>query len=278
MQKKTKRTVSLILMLSNSIAWSGSIGTTEPDDAITRVWSTPDTVYMVLRAGGSISAQASVLAPPTYWDIAPEGYNDNVGHSQVLGASVGYVINSILRFEMGADNRSSFTYKKSQSAPSVTLSDFNWGPRIREFKINNTTVMGSLFVNGSGLPSPIYYKSETYSIDPFLGVGIGVAFNTLDHLHSLQSQPPYRAFSVMTAGKTTQEFAYQFMAGFDIKTSRKIAIGFSYRYVDAGAFESSNHLADNSNSTTLSSGTAVPVWRGKLIINEFYATLKYALG
>jgi opacity protein-like surface antigen len=278
MQTKTHKTAGLLLMLMlfNSMAWSGTVGTTETD-AITHVWSTPDTIYMTLRAGGSISEKASVVAPLTYWDLAPEGYNDNVGHSQVLGASVGYVISPLFQFEMGLDNRSSFKYKKHQSAPSFTLSDFDWGPRIRAFEINNTTVMSSLFVNGSGMPSPIAYKGKTYTIDPFIGVGIGVACNGLDKLHSLQSNPPYRAFSVMTSEHTTQEFAYQFMAGFDIKTNRKIAIGFSYRYLDAGAFQSSNHLSDNSNTTTLSSGTAVPAWSGKLRINEVYATLKYAL-
>ncbi len=236
-------------------------------------WSTPGDIYIALSAGSSYSTKASISASPTFWDPTPEGYNGNVGQSEVLGAGIGYVINPLLRFEVGADHRNSFEYSKYQSTPTSTT----WGPRYRYFDLSNTTVMGTLFVNGSGISEHAFYQGSGFMIDPFIGAGIGGAFNTVDNLHSVQTAPSARAFSMMPAANTTRTFAYQFSAGFDVKTSQKLAVGVSYRYLNAGTFQSNNYIVDNSNNIGTTDGVAVPAWSGSLSTNEVFATLKYAM-
>ena len=240
---------------------------------VSDLWSKPGDLYIALTAGGSYSTDASISASPVFWDPTPEGYNNNVGQSEVLGAGIGYVINPLLRFELGADHRNSFQYQKYQSTPTSTT----WGPRNRYFDVSNTTVMGTLFINGSGLSDRAFYQGSGFIIDPFVGAGLGGAFNTVDNLHSVQTGAGARAFSLMPAANSTRAFAYQFSAGFDIKTTRKLAIGIGYRYLNAGHFESNNYIVDNSNNIGMTSGVAVPSWNGVLRTNEVFATFKYAI-
>ena len=81
----------------------------------------------------------------------------------------------------------------------------------------------------------------------------------------------------MSAANTTRSFAYQFSVGFDVKTSRKLALGVGYRYLNAGHFSSNNYIVDNPDNISLTSGVTVPAWTGILRTNEVYVTLKYAI-
>ena len=250
--------------------------------SISSLWSTPGNLYIALAAGASFSTNASVAVSTTYWDLYTDGYGGNLGNSEVLGASIGYVINPLLRFELGVDHRNSFNYHKHQSTPTVSRALINWGPRERYFDVSNTTVMATAFMNGSGISHHMMYQGSGYIIDPFIGAGLGGAFNTLDNLHSTQVGvfnvlSNNRAFSIMSASNTVRTFAYQFSAGFDVKTNRKLALGLGYRYLNAGNVVSSNYLTDNSNNVGITSGVVVPPWRAVLRCNEVYVTLKYAM-
>ena len=180
------------------------------------------------------------------------------------------LINPLFRFELGADHRNSFEYNKFLSTPTST----SWGPRTRMFHLSNTTVMGSLFMNGSGINRA--YQGNGFIIDPFFGAGIGSAFNALDNMHSTQTIGN-RTFSIMSAANTTRSFAYQFNVGFDVKKNRKLAVGVGYRYLNAGHFASNNYIVDNPDNIGLTSGVTVPAWTGTLRTNEVYVTLKYAI-
>jgi opacity protein-like surface antigen len=268
--------ISAALNLTSSYA--NKIKTKEQSqdkDSIMMLWSRTGNIYIALSAGGSYSLETSINASPIFWDPSPEGYNSDLGNSEVLGASIGYVINPLFRFELGADHRDSFKYKKYQSTPTST----SWGPRNRYFDLSNTTVMGTLFLDGSGVSDRFFYQGKGFIIDPFFGVGLGAAFNTLDNLHSvsLKKDMAGRAFSLMESAYTSKAFAYQLNAGVTIKTTRKIAIGLGYRYLDAGHFESNNYLVDNPDNIGMTSGVTVPTWGGSLKTNEFYVTIKYAI-
>lgn len=268
--------ISVALNLTTSYANTIKTKEQSPNqDSIMMRWSKPGSIYIALSAGGSYSLETSINASPIFWDPSPEGYNSDLGHSEVLGASIGYVFNPLFRFELGADHRDSFQYKKYQSTPTSTT----WGPRNRYFDLSNTTVMGTLFVDGSGVSERFFYQGKGFMLDPFFGVGLGAAFNTLDNLHSvsLKKNIAGRSFSLMDSAYTNKAFAYQLNAGINIKTTRKIAVGLGYRYLDAGRFESNNYIVDNPDNIGTTSGVTVPTWTGSLKTNEFYVTLKYAI-
>jgi opacity protein-like surface antigen len=241
---------------------------------INNLWSESRKMYIALTAGGSYSTEASISASPVFWDPTPEGYNNNIGQSELLGASIGYVITPLYRVEIGVDHRNSFEYEKYQSTPTSTT----WGPRTRYFSMSNTTIMATAFINGSGISHRAFYQGTGFMIDPFFGAGLGSAFNTVDNLHSIQTQQTARAFSLMPAAYTSRSLAYQFSVGFDVKTNNKLALGISYRYLNAGNFISNHYIVDNSNNIGVTSGVAVPPWSGTLRANELVVTLKYAIG
>lgn len=241
--------------------------------AIIEQWLRPSDVYLGLTAGGSFSTSASIYVSPVFWDPSPEGYNNNLGESEVLGAAIGYVMSPLFRVELGTDHRNSFEYSKYLSTPTSSV----WGPRNRYFNLSNTTVMATLFANGSGISERLNYQGNGFIIDPFVGAGLGAAFNTVDNMHSNQVVGN-KSFSIMTAGYTTREFAYQFSVGFEVKTDKKLAFGVGYRYLNAGHFQSNNYIADNPDNVGVTSGVVVPPWSGIFATNEVYATLKYAIG
>ncbi|MCH9690011.1 MAG: outer membrane beta-barrel protein [Gammaproteobacteria bacterium] len=238
------------------------------------LWSSPSSIYIALTAGDSDSMQANITAAPPYWDTTSETYNNNVGASEVLGASIGYVFNPLFRVEIGADHRNSFKYAQRQTAEEADIFD----QRTRYFNLSNTTIMSTLFLNGSGISDKASAQHETFMIDPFIGFGLGLAFNSVDNLHSVEDATQgtiattQDVFSFMTAPRTTRVLAYQFIAGFDVKTTKKIGIGVNYRYLDAGRFESNNYIADGALG-----GMTVPPWKGTLKTNEIYVTIKYAV-
>ena len=261
-------------VLFQAPAFSGTLGEPAEESNLMALWSTPSSIYIALTAGDSGSMQANVTAAPPFWDTTSESYNDNLGASEVLGASIGYVFNPLFRVEIGADHRNSFQYAKNHTAENATIFD----ARTRYFNLSNTTIMSTLFVNGSGISDKAFFKNKMFLIDPFVGVGLGVAFNTVDNLHSAEDAiqrriaPTHDVFSFMVAPHTTRVLAYQFIAGFDIKTTKKLAFGVNYRYLDAGRFASNNYIGDGALR-----GMTVPPWKGTLRTNEVYATIKYAI-
>lgn len=276
MDKNLKQALLLcsIAAVYQAPAFSGTMGAPAKENNLMTQWSTPSSIYIALTAGDSDSMQANVTASPPYWDTTSEGYNNNVGASEVFGASIGYVFNPLFRVEIGADHRHSFKYSQRQTAENANVFD----ERTRYFNLNNTTIMSTVFINGSGISDKAFAENKTFMIDPFVGVGLGLAFNTVDNLHSVEdasqgtTATTHKVFSFMVAPRTTRVLAYQFIAGFDIKTDQKLAFGVNYRYLDAGRFESNNYIGDGALS-----GMTVSPWKGTLRTNEVYATIKYAM-
>lgn len=223
----------------------------------------PGSIYFNLEAGLSSSnqAQINVTTSPSGWDFTPDGYNSNLGNSEILGLGIGYVINPLLRTELNIDRRGSFQYQKFQTSTG------QFGNKTRYFDLTNTTIMANLFLEGSGLPHDLSYHSTHFTLDPFVGAGVGVAFNTVSNFYTI---PVGSSAKVSTMNSHTQtSFAYQLGAGVNLITQKSLSFGIGYRYLDAGNFSSDNYLTDLQL-------TAIP-WTGKLRTNEIYAVLRYAI-
>jgi len=225
-------------------------------------------IYLKLEAGASFSTHTDmdVLTgenQTTDWDIAAQGYNSNLGTSEVLGASIGYLVNPLVAFELELANRNSFNYKKDQSSPPPD------GDKTRYFDVKNTTVMANIFLNGSGLQGPYSYKNDYFMIEPFVNAGMGAAFNTVDNFHSVQSGTGIH-FSSMN-NKTKTSFAYQLGAGVNLRTDN-LGIALGYRYVDAGQFESNDVIKPSELSPD---SVELSPWKGYLRMNEVYLALSY---
>lgn len=226
----------------------------------------PGSAYINLEGGISYSQEIHFTPGPP-WDPSPEGYDADLGHSEVLGAGLGYIINPALRAEITVDHRNSFDYEKFQTSPATL------GSKTRNFDLKSTTVMANLFIDGSGIGSGLAFRSCYFMVDPFINAGIGSAFNTVDNFHSTQTGTN-KVFSLVPANTQTS-FAYQVGAGFTIKTCSHLALGVGYRYVDAGNFSSNTYFLDNPDNPGVTSGAASSAWKPKLKTNEVYASLHY---
>jgi len=133
--------------------------------------------------------------------------------------------------------------------------------------MNNSKRMANLFMDGSGLPYDLAYHSANFTLDPFITVGAGAAFNTVNNFYTI---PVSTGTKVSIMGSYTQvSFAYQLGAGFNLLTTKPLSFSIGYRYLDAGNFRTDNYLRDLNVIT-------VP-WRGKLRTQEVYATLRYLI-
>ncbi|MGA2655081.1 MAG: outer membrane beta-barrel protein [Gammaproteobacteria bacterium] len=263
MIKYTKYTPFFLCLLSSSLL-------AHAEDECSSCEIESGDFYVSVQGGISFSDEADMEVvtgsnPLTEWDPAPEGYDSDLGDSEVLGASFGYAIHPLAILEVEVANRSSFEYEKYQSGDI---------PKTRYFDVNNTTVMANLMFNGSGLDEPFTFETDSMMWDPFIKIGAGVAYNTVDNFHSVS--PDDTVYSVMPENTETS-FAYQLGAGINIRTEESLVIGIGYRYVNAGDFSSNNYFSGISSTDSGSVNHQTDPWEGELSTNEVYIALSYVL-
>ncbi|MGI9410869.1 MAG: outer membrane protein [Hyphomicrobiaceae bacterium] len=101
---------------------------------------------------------------------------------------------------------------------------------------------------------------------PYVGLGIGVAFNELDDV-SFSRIPPVNN---TIRGDDELSFAWSLMAGFAHQISSRAVVDFGYRYIDLGSVRSGRI------DTALNQQSAVRV--DDLAAHEFKIGLRYYLG
>jgi len=232
-------------------------------------WFSIHNVYLKVEAGASFSESTSLSVTqnndPLNWDPASQGYNNDLGTSEIVGLSLGYSIYDWIDVELEAAHRNSFRYQKTQTSTGA------FGDKTRYFDIENTTVMANVFLNGNGLSQPIAYRTSFGIFDPFVTAGLGVAFNHMTDFHSTATTTGDK-FSAMNPN-TTASFAYQVGAGINLRTTQRFMFGLGYRYLDAGNFESNKRIVDAPSGID----DAASPWKGELKVNEVYLALTYWL-
>ncbi|MFI4955973.1 MAG: outer membrane protein [Gammaproteobacteria bacterium] len=211
-----------------------------------------DKFFLGVQGGASFSIQSSldvVTGPNTVtdWDPAPEGYNDNEGDAAVWGGSVGYRVNPNFLTELEVTTRNDYEYEKVQTGAY---------PKTRHFKLNNTSVMA------------VGTVQSNYSrwFDPFLRVGLGVAFNEVTDFHSTHADG---SVSAAMEDNTVSSFAFEVGGGLNFHATHNILLSLGYRYFNGGEFESDNKLK--------SPAMDIKPWEGYLRANEVYLAFNYFL-
>ena len=77
------------------------------------------------------------------------------------------------------------------------------------------------------------YWSAKETIQPFLMVGIGAAFNKTSHYQT--NVPPFLEFTPVFFNQTQTNFTYAIGPGVDLSLSKSFRIGVAYRFTDLGA-------------------------------------------
>lgn len=219
-------------------------------------------LYLATEAGISFSKTAHINPSRVGWNRSPNGYDSKLQESEVLGAGLGFRFCPLLSAELMVDRRNSFKYKKYQIAGTASAVN-----RTRFFNLTNTTIMANLFGYGSGISDCLIYQANNFVFEPFVNVGLGASYNTLDNFHSISDNGT--AFSVESPFTRTS-LAYQLGIGLQVSSCDFLALALGYRYLDAGKFSSNNYLYNLFAGAT---NQSVASWVARLKANELYLKL-----
>lgn len=231
-------------------------------------------VFISIGGGYSWTNNADISADTSFWDPAPQGYNGSIGNSSILNAEVGYIVNPLFSFGFGASYRGDYSYSRFQASSSASTAGAG-ANKTRFFDLDNTSIMADLYFNKFGNQNYFNYCiiPHTY-IHPFIGAGIGVAYNHMSNFHSVLANGTNPAeVSAVETDYTRKSFAYEAMTGLMLVLSHTVSIDGGYRYFNGGKFQSNTFVASQANGSPLEG----PAWTGKLTANEVFAEINFSI-
>lgn len=240
--------ILLTWMLSTSV-FAGSMGGE----------SSPQN-YLKFSSGGSFSYTSHIYADPIYWDASPQGYNGKLGHSALYGVAGGRHFNPLWSGDIEFIYRPSFHYKKYQTSTAYNTIFFN-GEKNRYFNFESNSLMANLYLNGSGLSD----RFNNFGAEPFIGGGLGVAFNTIKDFHTQRFSDA--SFRGILQDHLRSSLAFQFSAGMRLITHSNYEFDLGYRYYNANTYSTSNFVINTIDYAT--------PWKGTFQSNEFFVHLGY---
>ncbi len=255
----------LCLMLS-SVAFAGAYHAPVQE---------PSLLFLTVGFGYSWSEDANVKANPSFWDPAKQGYNSDLDSSEVYSAGLGMRVSPLLALAVDVSRRPSFKYEKFQSPAGPQPVGFI-GEKTRFFDLTNTSVMFNVMLFGRGIYHQLLLSlGHHITVEPVIGGGIGVAYNTVENFHSVTATQTGGFNNVNSIGddRTITSFAWQLMAGLHVAIGQRASVDLGYRYFDGGDFEGPNYV--HSVSGVTSSGLSVPPWKGNLCSNEAFINFNY---
>ena len=206
--------------------------------------------YVGAQAGYSASMKAKICADPSFWDASPEGYNARIGSSAFYQTSLGYQRCSMFAFQVSATYRPGYDYCRFQTSTATSTTLF-LGTKTRFFKLSSLAFMADVFINKLGE----HYSWESCNgclrVAPFIGGGVGVAYNNLYDFHSVvPAQPagtgttanyplyaiPSRVYS-MENPYVKQSFAAQGAVGIVARAWEKLNVEVGYRFFYGGKIQ-----------------------------------------
>jgi opacity protein-like surface antigen len=192
--------------------------------------------FFGVEGGYSWSKQFS-LKPPSdapctpggaCWDNPLQSFASTMGNSPVFGIRGGYTLNKFITGAVTYDTRNSFDdWGRIFPGDPANFPD----PRHRFINIiRNQTVMADLIIT----PNLSWEK-----IDPFLNAGIGVAYNRVGSLTSINLNTG--SINIISGANMTH-FAWQVGAGTNINLSENIFLDAGYRLINIGPLQTGNQV------------------------------------
>lgn len=165
-------------------------------------------------------------------DIAiPVGFNTNfqmvnnafsIGDGSFYGIGVGYQFNSWLRFDATAEYRMRQGFRAAgfYTQGGGTFTDYYEGT------YRSAVLMANAYLD----------LGTWWCLTPFVGLGVGVAGNTVDKLYDLSFFTPGggSAIGYNSATKTDWNFAWAAHAGVAYSVSKNFKVELAYRYLNLG--------------------------------------------
>jgi opacity protein-like surface antigen len=212
--------------------------------------------YLRGDTGVGFNNSVSASTSPSALNFLPSGttgtdnfYNSSLSEAALFDVGIGYQVNNWFRADVTGELRGGSSFSglevvnvQNGGANSPQFADFYRGSLSSEIALVNA-----------------YFDMGTwYGITPYVGGGVGVAFNNFyggtDNGIAGSGFQVTPAGGILGAGTQTN-FAWALMAGFDMKVARHLKLEIGYRFLDYGTFKSgtSQCLTGNGASGSFSS-------------------------
>ncbi len=222
-------------------------------------------VYVNVGSGGSYSLTSDIYADPVFWDAAPQGYNAALGSTALYSVALGYQVSPLLSADVEYIYRPKYSYSRYQTPPKRDASFFV-GNVTRNFNLESNSLMVNAYLHGAAFPDMLVYKmGHEYFIEPFIGGGLGVSFNTMSNFKSLKPDGFYVSYAL---DNFRTSLSGQASAGLRLYNQSNFSLEAGYRYYNGGTFTSQNFVLDGTNLLT--------PWKGAVQANEFFLRLSYS--
>lgn len=209
---------------------------------------------------GMSNQQVKNISHPAFATAPQFTFLDKGGFDSApfYGVGVGYQWNDWLRTDITAEYRG--------SADFHALDRFNNGG---VYNTNQYTASKSEWV---ALFNAYVDMGTWWGITPFVGAGVGVAWNTIDH---------FRDVNVIAGGggwadsNTTTNLAWALYAGAAYHVTPNLILELSYRYLDLGKAQSGT--LQNLDPTFVSGNPKAPVTFNNITSNDVMIGVRYML-
>jgi len=195
--------------------------------------------YLRGDVGVGFNNSVSASTSPSALNFLPSGttgtdnfYNSSLSEAALFDVGVGYQVNNWFRADVTGELRGGSSFSglevvnvQNGNSSSPQFSDFYRGSVSSEIALVNA-----------------YFDMGTwYGITPYVGGGVGVAFNNF--YGGTDNGIAGTGFSVSPAGGilgagTQTNLAWALMAGLDMRVTRHLKFEIGYRYLDYGNFKS----------------------------------------
>lgn len=217
--------------------------------------------YVQAEAGGSFSNSENVSPQndKTGWTRPNDDYSDKIGNSFLYGFGFGYRFNSLIRADITYSQRDNFKYDKT----------FYAADRCRTFDVKNKTLMANVYFNFNGLR-----KDKPLMFDPFVGLGIGYAWNETDNFDatfadgSPQIYAPFR----QNDERKHDNLAWQLTLGVTAHLLKHLDADLGYRYFNIGKITTGSMTGQNMGSTIID-----PLTASETDMQEIYLHIRYII-
>jgi len=238
MKKSLVATLCLTSFIYNSYA--GTMGEAKTcSDISCMPW------FLEFGTGASFSNTASInwdrqaaygWAPPT------TSYNNSLGTVPLYMAGIGYTVSPLLKIDASYTFRGVYKYAKHLDY----LIDYPSNTRYFNLSSNSLMFSGTLYAKGlegyyPQLSNKLVKEMDGYGyIQPIIGGGIGVSYNTVSNFHSIIDEGALTHATLQDA--SVAAFAWQLNAGLDWQVTERFSIDVGYRYFNAGRFNSGDAI------------------------------------
>jgi opacity protein-like surface antigen len=270
----------LILGLSSLIAQAGNMGAA---DEMSQQY--PFFLEFGTGVGFPIKSNINLQSQYNLWWPTTTTYNSSLGAAPLYMAGLGYTVNELLKIDANYTFRGFYNYKNNLNYTGYAASEPNENIF---FNLSSNALMfsGTLYAKGlessySSLASKLIKEIDGYGyIQPLIGGGLGVSYNTLSNFYGMFTSSQTVDFAMADA--TAVALAWQLNAGLDWHITNRFSFDLGYRYLNVGRFNSNDYLISLSkvqNGSAISQAPAwAPAWIGSLSANELYFTAKLAFG